>query len=355
MRIGIIIGSLGFGGAERVSVSLAEWWLKRGHQVDFFTTKTPPKSEYSLHREIGRYDCHVDKGNMKLILSLRSIVKMKHPDVVLIMDTPMCVYAVPALLGLDIPFVVSERSAPNRAAVKTETRILSRLFMCFADAFIFQTNGAKSYFPAMIQKRGFVIPNPLSVDKLPAPCKGIREKKVVAVGRLITAKNYPLLIDAFILFANDHADYLLEIYGEGPERSFLEEYIRMRNAQDIVTLKGSYSNVLSKIYNAQMYVLSSDLEGMPNALIEAMAIGIPSIATDCPSGGPAYLIQDGVNGLLVPTGNSKALAEAMTMLARDDSLNNKLSTNGQNVRKILDIDKIGAEWEIVLSTTVTSR
>jgi glycosyltransferase involved in cell wall biosynthesis len=348
MKIGIVIGSLGFGGAEKVSTQLAEWFLQKGYGVSFYTTKKPPQKEYTISSTITRFDCSGHSNDVRLIACLRKTILKDKPNVVLVMDTPMCVYAVPALLGTGIPFVVSERSAPQSAAIKTKTRVLSRFLMNFASGFIFQTNGAKACFDKSIQKRSVVIPNPLVLSNLPDPYKGEREKILVAMGRLISAKNYPLMIEAFMKFMEDHHGYTLQIYGDGPEKEKLVECIRSNNAESYVLLQGSHSDVLNKVAQAGIFVLSSDIEGMPNALIEAMAIGIPCISTDCPSGGPADLLINGENGLLVPVGDASALSRAMSCFAEDPDLSKRVSSQAVLIRNKLDINRIGAQWENVL-------
>ena len=145
MKLGIIIGHLGLGGAERVAASLANWFTSKGDSVVFFMTKKPAEKEYCLDPAISRYNCFAE-SHLKIIFGLRKALKKEKPDVVLIMSTPMCVYAIPALSGLGVPTVVSERSAPGNARIKKSTRKISNFLMEFADAYVFQTNGAKSYF-----------------------------------------------------------------------------------------------------------------------------------------------------------------------------------------------------------------
>ena len=345
MRIGIIIGSLGFGGAERVTIRLAEWWIKKNWNVSIFTTMCPPEHEYKLPPGANRIYCHMNGSGVSLIKTLRNSIKNDRPDVVIIMDTPMCVYCVPALLGLRIPFIVSERSAPNTNAIKKITRYLSHFFMNAADGFVFQTNGAKKYYNNRIQKRSDVIANPLDLDTLPEPFHGQKSKRIVAVGRLIPAKNYPLLINAFERFLESHYDFCLEIYGDGPERAKIEHIVSKSPAAQKIHLMGSYSDVLQRITDAAVYVLSSNLEGMPNALIEAMALGIPSISTDCPPGGPADLITNMENGLLVPINDPSKLADAMGVLVDNCEFSENISKNSVNIRERLKIDVIGAKWD----------
>ena len=343
MKIGIIIGSLGIGGAERVSTRLAEWWITQNVDVSFYTTMAIPKKEYIISSKIKRFSCY-KQSKTNTIQELRETIKEDKPNVVIIMDTPMCVFAVPALLGTGIPFVVSERSDPKNANVRKITRIVSHLLMQFANGFVFQTTGARDYYPKTIFNRSVVIANPLVVSEIPDPFEGKRKKTVVAIGRLITAKNYPLLFKAFEQFYSIHTDYTLEVYGDGVEKDNLVNLIDTMSVKDKIHLNGARSDVLECAVDSGMFVLSSDLEGMPNALIEALAIGIPSISTNCPPGGPADLVEDGVNGLLVDVGDVEGLCSAMCRLADDNDFASSLSKNGVKIREKLNIDNIGNMW-----------
>ena len=216
--------------------------------------------------------------------------------------------------------------------------------MNLASGFVFQTNEAKNYYNRKIQSRSTIIANPLKVEELPTPYFGERERRVVAVGRLIPAKNYPNLIHAFLKFHEDNDDYRLEIYGDGVLKKELTKMINEYNASQFIKLMGSRKSVLEDIKTAAIYVLSSDIEGMPNALIEAMAMGIPCIATDCPSGGSKDLIQDGMNGLLAPVRNSDVLANSLSRYVEDDNLSRMVSMNSIKVRDKLDINIIGEKW-----------
>ncbi len=354
MKIGIIIGCLGLGGAERVSVNLARWFIGQGSEVVFFNTKKPAEKEYDLPDGAARILCW-SKNKVGITSNLRKALKKERPDAVIVMGTPMCVYAIPALTGLRIPTAVSERSSPGNAKIKKTTRVFSDLLVGSADAFIFQTEDAKKYFKKKIREKGRVIPNPIVASSLPDPYRGERTKRFVALGRLVAEKNYPLLIDAFGRFHKTHPEYVLEIYGDGPEREKLQARIDADGLGDSITLFRSRSDVLEHVKDARGFVLSSDLEGMPNALIEAMAIGIPSVSTDCPCGGPADLIEDGVSGILVPTGDSDALAGAIGKIADDAEFAGTLSANSVGIRERLDINVIGKEWSDVLTSILKTE
>ena len=173
---------------------------------------------------------------------------------------------------------------------------------------------------------------------------GEREKIIVTTGRLNKHKNHSLLICAFKRIVAFFPDYRIIIYGEGPERLNDEILIRKLGLQEYVLLPGTTNNVPEKIYKASLYVLTSDFEGMPNSLMEAMALGLPCISTDCPCGGPRELIVSGKNGMLVPVGDEDALANAMKKLLNDERYAIELGKNAMKIREELSMDIICRKW-----------
>jgi glycosyltransferase involved in cell wall biosynthesis len=177
-----------------------------------------------------------------------------------------------------------------------------------ADGFVFQTEDAAKYFEGIIKCDSKIIPNPINPKFIKEPYKGEREKNIVTVGRLESQKNQKMLIEAFGKIESKYPEYSLLIYGDGSKKEELQDLIKEKGLENKVILKGKIDDVENVIDKAKMFVLSSDYEGMPNALMEAMALGLPCISTDCPCGGPRYLMENGKSGLLVPVGNSDAMA-----------------------------------------------
>ena len=170
-----------------------------------------------------------------------------------------------------------------------------------------------------------------------------REKVVVAAGRLSPQKNVPLLLKAFAGFSRKYPEFRLRIFGEGELREELTALAVSLNIADKVEMPGRSTSLLEKMNSAAMFVLSSDYEGMPNVLLESMCMGMPSISTDCPSGGPRELIEDGVNGLLVPVGDEKKLQEAMEKMA-DPAYAKMLADNALKIREKLTSQEIFVSW-----------
>ena len=279
---------------------------------------------------------------------LRNLATGINPDVVLAMPEDIGIYVIPAMLGSNIPVVVSERNNPWVMPYSKVSRLLRRIFYPFADGFIFQTKMAASFFSNNIQKKGIVLPNPLDLSHIPEPFPDERQKTIVAAGRLEKQKNFHLLIDAFEMFCNIHPEYSLVIYGEGNLRTEIEDYAAKKLPQNAVSIPGRDLHWLEKASKCSMFVSSSDYEGMPNALIEAMASGIPSISTDCPSGGSADVIDNAENGILVPVGDRLAMFKAMKEIAENSAFSDKLSKNALKIKERLNSEIVCSEWIMYL-------
>ena len=258
-----------------------------------------------------------------------------------------------ALFFSKIPLVVSERNDPSIDPASNVKRLLRNVLYCRPNWFVFQTPDAKRYFSKKIQDRSNIVLNPLS-GSIPDCWLGEREKRIVSVGRLNNQKNFPLLIEAFLLFHKKHPDYILEIYGDGMLEDKLKSYISDCQLEEFVFLKGFIKDVHDRIKKAAMFVMSSDFEGLPNALIEAMALGLPSISTDCPCGGPRMLIKDGVNGRLVSVNNVNELCDAMLFCAEEEHAE-KLSIESRKIRDIVSREKIVSEWEALIHHIIEAK
>lgn len=341
------------GGCERVVAQLANYFVQQGVACTI-VTEYRCESFYALDEAVGflpmleKSSCGA-RDIPRAYRNLRRIARRIRPDVVLAMPEKVNVWAVMALLPTRFPVVVSERNDPHRHPESRVKRMLRTLFYPFAAGFIFQTRQAMDYFPAGIRGRGAVLDNPLDLERIPAPCNGSREKTVTAVGRLGAQKNFPLLIRAFARFYETHPDYRLIIYGEGEDRPMLEALSNNFLPDGACLLPGADKRVVERIRKSGMFVLSSDFEGMPNALIEAMAVGLPCIAADCPIGGPASLIRNEINGLLIPVGDEAALAAAMSRIADDAAFAARLGKNAETIKQRMDESIVAEKWRAYLA------
>lgn len=349
-KIDIITKAMTSGGAERVIAQLANYFVTHGICCRIITTDDR-EVMYPLNEKIKIVPIGKKSGNKVIdrvvrYSALRKVVLSDRPDVVLTMPEDTGIYVILALLGTGIPVYVSERNNPWVMPDIKITRFLRKIAYPFATGVIFQTEMAKSFFSPRIQKKGVVLPNPVDASRIPAPYEGEREKRFVAVGRLEPQKNFPLLIRAFAEFNKEIQGYKLTIYGEGREREKLENLIKDLGLQNNIELPGRDKDVLNKINSAAAFILSSDYEGMPNALIEAMCMEMPVISTDCPSGGPRELICDSKNGLLVRVNDINSMTDAMRKIV---GKNSKLfGENAYVAGKKLTDPYVFEEWENVL-------
>ncbi len=309
------------GGAEKVIASISNELVKKG--VNVFIVGVADfrglVSFYELNPKV-KY-VGLKSKNKKRIPALKRLIKLRrllvsfNPDVVISFLPNANIYTWLSLIGTKIPHIVSERNNPYVDPKSRITRFLKYLSFLNADGHVFQTKGAMNYYCDGIKYNGVVINNPISLEIDQLKDQPNRNKTVLAVGRLTEQKNYPLLFEAFSIFNNQNNNlYNLKIYGDGPKVQELKDYCIKLGIDSCVIFAGEDSKWHQKELNDAMYILSSDYEGMPNALAEAMAIGIPSISTDCPSGGSRELIVNGVNGFLVPINDVDSLVNAMNRI-----------------------------------------
>jgi len=249
--------------------------------------------------------------------------------------------------------IYSERGDPGDKEYRGALGIVRKIVLPRIDGFVFQSKGAQSYFDKKIQKRSIVISNPVFIKGEPYPREKERRKAIVTVGRLHPQKNQKLLIDAFGAIAEKIPEYILEIYGEGELKDELQERINRLGLSKRVFLKGTSKDIHKFINSARLFVLSSDYEGLPNTLLEAMALGIPCISTDCRPGGARELIEDGKNGIIVPTNDMERLStEIEEMIKKDSKEISEYSRLAQEKAKEFLPTIIFSKWEEYLYTIV---
>ena len=353
MKVCFVIQGLKKGGAERVLSLLANKFCEKGHKVTIALTETDENIAYPINKDIRVINIlKKSKGSksnllikrLSIIRNLRMLFKEERPDVCISFLTKVNIYSIISGIGLNFPVIISERNNPLVDPRSRLTRILRDIFYPFADGYVFQTQFAADYFSKKIGKRSVVIPNPLTDEVNNVPEKNQKRKEIIAVCRLEEQKNLPMLIKAFSNISKKHPDYTLIIYGEGSMRNYLEQLIKSLNISGKVKLKGKKDNVIQLMSESEIFVLSSNYEGMPNALAEAMAVGLPCISTDCPSYGSRFLIENKENGLLIPVGDQNGLEKAICKLIDDPVLSLKISNNAKLIRKELSINKIFNLW-----------
>lgn len=359
-KIMFYISSLAKAGAQRVLLNLAESLLEKGHEV-FIVTTSVVEDEYPLPKGAVRIISDIleeeitssrIKNIKKRIGKLRNIWKKEQPDVIVAFIGKNNFMALLTAWGLAIPVITSVRGDPKEEYYNRITRFLSKSLMGKSSGIILQTEDAKKYFPKWIQKKAVILGNPLNMDFVDDYYTGEREDKIVSVGRIDANKNQKLIIDAFYQIAEQFPETKLIIYGNGEEREKLLEYVKKNPYQDQIFLPGAVDDVKTHIQKAKLFVLSSNTEGLPNALMEALALGIPCVSTDCPCGGPKLLMEGKENGILVPVGDAEKMAKAMKQILENEEAWHKYSQNAYTIGNLLHPEKVNVEWENYLFSVI---
>ena len=324
-KIAFHLNSLQQGGAERVVSNLANRFAKEGYEV-VIATEWYGTDEFALDQKVRRVHVGLTKEDenrsriskmLRRIWYLRRFMKKEKPDVVVAFTRGVLYRALAAGIGTGIPVVISVRTDPVGHYDKKADKLRIPLLFPHAAGCVFQTEGAKAFFAPYLQENSRIILNPLNPKYVGVPEPAVRTKDVVQSGRLVDFKNQPMLIRAFLKVHEKHPDYALKIYGPDSKdgtKEILESIIHENHAEDFVKLMGGSNTLEKDLADAALYAFSSDWEGLPNALMEAMALGLPVVSTDCPCGGPKTLIEDGVNGLLVPIMDEKAMTDGILRL-----------------------------------------
>jgi glycosyltransferase involved in cell wall biosynthesis len=352
-RVIFIMPAMPGGGAERVVTILSEYLVDQDYSVTICLMNRN-QVDYQLPVKVLVDTRYINKctgiiKSARRFCDLRSMLK-KNKDAVFISFFSMFnIYLLAAGLGLKRRIIVSERLDPAKSIPAKKWLIVCRnILYRKATKIVFQTPDAMAYFDEKVRMRGVIIYNPIK-DGLPERYTAERRKVVVSFARLEPQKNYPLLIDAFSLFVFKHPEYRLSIYGKGSCEDLLANKVKQAGLEDKVTLHGFDPDVHEKIRDCAMFVLPSDYEGLSNAMLEAMGMGLPCICTDCPPGGAKLFINNGINGFLTPVGDAYQMFEAMDQLADDPDLAGRISREAEKIKTQLSKNIICGLWEQIIA------
>ena len=362
MKLLIFIHSMHSGGAERVTATLANHWAAKGWRVTVATLASTAQDFYDLHPAVQRVALDVAgesaspwaaiANNWQRVRALRRLLKQLQPDVALAMMSTANVLLALAGLGLrGVTTVGAEHTHPPAAPLARSWEYLRAKSYKHLDALVALTNESATWLsqntkPAHIA----IIPNaanwPLQAQapQLPPLPKTPKQRRLLAVGRLVELKGFHHLLTAWQQLAADFPQWQLIILGEGPERQALQAQITSLGLTDRVSLPGRAGNVGQWYEAADLYVMSSRFEGFPNTLAEAMAHGLPAVSFDCDTG-PRDIIRHEVDGLLVPPGNVGALAAALRRLMADDTQRAALAARATEVRERYSLERVAGLWE----------
>lgn len=360
MRIGLVISDLGPGGAQRVLTSLAGAWSARANDVHLLPLHGGPDQDFyavapTVHVQhmalpVGRTGA-IGKlwRNVGRVCALRRALRALQPDVIVSFIDQSNVVTLLAAAGTKMPVIVSERTDPRQSQSGRMWSLLSRLTYPLARSLVVQTSEIAAYYGSWRLRSVATIPNPVYPPPAPdgAERSDLRTPYVLAVGRLSHEKGIDLLLAAFTDVASRFPDWSLVIVGSGPERQRLEAQALELGISGRCDFLGEVREVATVMKDASLFVLPSRTEGFPNSLCEAMACGITSVATDCPSG-PRHIVSDGVDGVLVPTENAQALAQAMSALMADPTTRRRLGDAARTITERFSVSRVLALWDDVL-------
>lgn len=337
MKIVVIAYLQGVGGAERQITKLANSLAERSNEVHMIVLSrfvkyyfiSPKVIVHDLTMWDKKFFSPIIGRYFALFKSYSSIT----PDIVIHYNFQS------AYLTALIPrhfykkSIYSERGDPYDSEYSGLLGVVRNWAIKRIDGFVFQSEGARDFFNEKIRKRSIIIHNSVSIPLNKYPIPKNREKRIVSVGRIHPQKNHELLIKAFALVADKIPDFILEIYGDGDLslKKKLEDLILSLGMENRIYLRHARSDIFDAIYKASLFVLSSDFEGMPNALLEAMALGLPCISTDCRPGGAKSLIINSVNGFIVPCGNTNLLSETILYVLKSNEVSVSISYEARKI------------------------
>lgn len=360
MHIVFFIGNLKSGGGEKVLSMLANYYVEQGNSVDIalLLSNEVDKIHFGLSDKIKIVDLSPQSNKnywinvIAWLSKIRIYIKETKPDAVISFFGRINALVLTALHGLKIPIIISERNDPKNDRRGRFMYYYCRWIYKKASAIVFQTSYQQSCFPPEYGMKSYIIPNPINI--LPQPNVSETEGLVVTAGRLNSQKNHKMLIDAMSIVHMNNPNIQCIIYGEGELRTELQEIIESEKLTEVVRLEGMKSNVLDYVAKAPVFVMSSDREGLSNALMEAMMLGKVCISTDYP--GVEDLIEDGKTGFIVPRGDAESMASKILEVLSDNNGHNYVIRN-KSREKILgyDASNILEKWNNVLTGLVDNK
>lgn len=352
----------GPGGAERVLSILANQWAASGMRVTALAVGDigqEPFFPFSEDVTVGTLALQGISSNTLIgaartfvrVRALQKALRNSKPDVVISFLDRTNILTLLATRSLGVPVIISERTDPAGRNIGRAWELLRQVTYPWADCLVCQGKRPLHYFPERLRRRGVIIPNPVilpaGLARLPLGLGRQRpQRMVVALGSLRMEKGFDLLLEAFTRVATQNPQWSLTIWGEGPSRSALQAQARALGIERRVRLPGITREPFARLAEADLFVLSSRVEGFPNALTEAMSVGLPVIATDV--GAVPEIVRHGVDGLVVPPGDVNALAAEIGRLMGNERERSRLATHAPEVLERFSCEKVMGMWDMLI-------
>ena len=339
----LLVHTMNRGGASKVLTLIANHYVEKGWKVTFIVQHAI--NLYDMSPDISIIELGNEKGDypkLKFISYVRRYIKDNKPKTLLAFTNMINMMTIIAAAGLKVRVVISERNDIALAAEKWKyfaTKVLYK----YSDMVVFQSKKVQSYFSKRTQDKSIVIVNPIEIKCSAAEN---RAKRIVSSGRLTEQKNQRMLINAFAKFHEDHPEYTLTIFGEGNLRDKLERQIKELGLENCVSLPGNVLNIHEEIADAEVFALPSNYEGLSNALLEAMMMGLTCVSTKC--AGSTDVIRDHENGLLVDVGNENQMYDALKWLAEHRQECKQYGKTAALDAEMFKKDKILDKWDKIL-------
>ena len=340
MKLTFVTSTLHAGGSERVMSLLANTFAQKGYEVEIVCINKHLVF-YPIDEEVKSLSI------LKKMMWLRKHINSEKPDVVIAFMLEVYCVTLASLIGVSVPVISSERIDPHFFG--RAKGLLRWLLLRRTTHLVVQTVRIKDFYSAKLQSRTTIIPNPVT-DKVFSLTPTLKQKRIIAVGRLAYQKNYPMMFRAFAKVHHDFPDWQLVVYGNGPQKDEIRGVIERLGMEGHIILAGKSDHVVEEMNKSSLFVMSSDYEGMSNALLEAVCVGLPVISTDV--SGARDLITEGVNGYIVPVGNERALTLALSSMLSSPEKMDEMGRQSKALAPRFREEQIVGQWEELIKKVV---
>lgn len=349
MKLTFVSSTLHAGGAERVISLLANSFCQKGYEVEIVCINKHLVF-YPIDEKVKVWFAEDEVKSpsiLKKVFWLRNHIKNDRPDVVIAFMLEVYCVTLASLIGVSVPVISSERIDPHFFG--RAKGLLRWLLLRRTTHLVVQTVRIKDFYSAKLQSRTTIIPNPVT-DKVFSLTPTLKQKRIIAVGRLAYQKNYPMMFRAFTKVHHDFPDWQLVVYGNGPQKDEIRGVIERLGMEGHIILAGKSDHVVEEMNKSSLFVMSSDYEGMSNALLEAVCVGLPVISTDV--SGARDLITEGVNGYIVPVGNERALTLALSSMLSSPEKMDEMGRQSKALAPRFREEQIVGQWEELIKKVV---